>query len=195
VLPSVSTRSKGKPTRDDQGHKAGERQPLSFELRHANAKQPVSAARLCCEPRYPEWGLPASRRSDHIRVRRSCRIRAGAEATIRLLCRCATDLPAIRRCARARKGTPLHTARSPEVKRQAIFLARWAGRGAFKATALVLAFVIIVALWLWNASLLTTAADQNLRIIKTLTQLLPSNWASKAESALRIFGADRALRC
>jgi hypothetical protein len=35
-----------------------------------------------------------------------------------------------------------------------------------------------VALWLWNASLLTTAADQNLRIIKTLTQLL---------------GADRAL--
>jgi hypothetical protein len=79
------------------------------------------------------------------------------------------------------------------VKRQAIFLARWAGRGAFKATALVLAFVIIVALWLWNASLLTTAADQNLRIIKTLTQLLPPDWASKAESALRIFGADRAL--
>jgi hypothetical protein len=39
------------------------------------------------------------------------------------------------------------------VKRQAIFLARWAGRGAFKATALVLAFVIIVALWFWNASL------------------------------------------
>jgi hypothetical protein len=79
------------------------------------------------------------------------------------------------------------------VKRQAIFLARWAGRGAFKATALVLAFVIIMALWLWNASLLTTAADQNLRIIKTLTQLLPAGWASKAESALRIFGADRAL--
>jgi len=65
------------------------------------------------------------------------------------------------------------------VKRQAIFLARWAGRGAFKATALVLAFVIIVALWLWNASLLTTAADQNLRIIKTLTQLLPPDWAAE----------------
>jgi hypothetical protein len=31
-----------------------ERQPLSFELRHANAKQPASAARLCCEPGYPE---------------------------------------------------------------------------------------------------------------------------------------------
>jgi hypothetical protein len=97
------------------------------------------------------------------------------------------------RHSRARKGdTPAHS-RSPDVKRQAIFLARWAGRGAFKATALVLAFVIIVALWLWNASLLTTAADQNLRIIKTLTQLLPPDWASKAESALRIFGADRAL--
>ena len=93
---------------------------------------------------------------------------------------------------RAEGDTPAHN-RSPDVKRQAIFLARWAGRGAFKATALVLAFVIMVALWLWNASLLTTAADQNLRIIKTLTQLLPPDWASKAESALRIFGADRAL--
>src|SRR5215472_12415683 len=87
---------------------------------------------------------------------------------------------------------PAHS-RSADVKRQAIFLARWAGRGAFKATALVLAFVIIVALWLWNASLLTTAADQNLRIITMLTQLLQPDWASKAESALRIFGADRAL--
>ena len=46
---------------------------------------------------------------------------------------------------------------------------------------------------LWNASLLTTAADENLRIIKTLTHLLPSDWASKAELAFRIFGADRAL--
>ena len=75
------------------------------------------------------------------------------------------------------------------MKRQAILLARWAGRGAFKATALVFAFVIIVAIWLWNASLLTTAADENLRIIKTLTHLLPSDWASKAESALRICSA------
>jgi hypothetical protein len=79
------------------------------------------------------------------------------------------------------------------VKQQGILLARWAGRGAFKATALVFAFVIIVALWLWNASLLTTAADENLCIIKTLTHLLPSDWANRAESALRIFGADRAL--
>jgi hypothetical protein len=79
------------------------------------------------------------------------------------------------------------------VKRQAILIARWAGRGAFKATAVIIAFVIIVALWLWNASLLTAAADENLRVIKAVTRLLPPDWASKAESALRIFGADRAL--
>jgi hypothetical protein len=79
------------------------------------------------------------------------------------------------------------------MKRQAILLARWAGRGAFKATALVFAFLIIVALWLWNASFLTAAADENLRIIKAVTHLLPPDWANKAESALRIFGADRAL--
>ena len=47
---------------------------------------------------------------------------------------------------RAEGDTPAHN-RSPDVKRQAIFLARWAGRGAFKAAALALAFVIIVALW------------------------------------------------
>ena len=79
------------------------------------------------------------------------------------------------------------------MKLQAILLARWAGRGAFKATALVFAFVIIVAIWLGNASLLTTAADENLRLIEAATHLLPSDWGSKAESALRIFGADRAL--
>jgi hypothetical protein len=79
------------------------------------------------------------------------------------------------------------------VKRQAILIARWAGHGAFKAAALIIAFVIIVALWLWNASLLTMAADENLRFIKAATHLLPPDWASKAESALRIFGADRAL--
>jgi hypothetical protein len=79
------------------------------------------------------------------------------------------------------------------VKRQAIFIARCAGRGAFRAIALIAAFIIIVVLWLWNASLLTTAADENLRIIKAVTHLLPADWSSKAESALRIFGADRAL--
>ena len=79
------------------------------------------------------------------------------------------------------------------MKRQAVFVARWAGRGLFKATALVAAFVLIVAAWLWDASLLTAAADENLRLIKAVTQQLPPDWASKTESAMRIFGADRAL--
>ena len=70
---------------------------------------------------------------------------------------------------------------------------RWVGRGSFKAAALLGAFVIIVGIWLWDASLLTAAADGNLRVIKAATRFLPADWASKAESALRIFGADRAL--
>jgi hypothetical protein len=41
--------------------------------------------------------------------------------------------------------------------------------------------------------LLTKAADGNLRLIREITRLLPPDWASKSESALRIFGADRAL--
>ena len=69
----------------------------------------------------------------------------------------------------------------------------WAGRGAFKALALGGAFVLIIGLWLWDASLLTKAADGNLRLIREITRLLPPDWASKSESALRIFGADRAL--
>ena len=55
------------------------------------------------------------------------------------------------------------------MKRQAMFLATWAGRGAFKAAALIAAFVIIVVVWFWNASLLTTAADENLHLIKAAT--------------------------
>ena len=69
----------------------------------------------------------------------------------------------------------------------------WAGRGAFKAVALIGALVLIIGLWLWDASLLTRAADGNLRLIREITRLLPPDWASKSESALRIFGADRAL--
>ena len=79
------------------------------------------------------------------------------------------------------------------VKRQAILITKWTGRGAFKGAALVGAFLIIVAAWWWDASLLTTAADKNLLIIKTVTRSLPFDWGSKIESALRIFGADRAL--
>jgi hypothetical protein len=67
------------------------------------------------------------------------------------------------------------------------------GRGVFKVLALICAFVLVIAIWFWDASLLTIAADENLRLIKTVTGLLPLDWASKIESALRIFGADRAL--
>ncbi|MGH7114614.1 MAG: hypothetical protein ACREE9_08980 [Stellaceae bacterium] len=74
-----------------------------------------------------------------------------------------------------------------------MLIGRAAGRGAFKGAALVGAFVIIVAAWWWDASLLTAAADENLRLIKIVTGALPFGWGSKVESALRIFGADRAL--
>jgi hypothetical protein len=79
------------------------------------------------------------------------------------------------------------------VNNGARWAAIWAGRWVFKAAALVGAFVLIIGLWLWDASLLTRAADGNLRLIREVTRLLPPNWASKSESALRIYGADRAL--
>ena len=74
-----------------------------------------------------------------------------------------------------------------------MLIGRAAGRGAFKGVALIGAFAIIVAAWWWDASLLTAAADENLRLIKIFTGALPFDWGSKVESALRIFGADRAL--
>ena len=63
----------------------------------------------------------------------------------------------------------------------------------FKGAALVGAFILIVAVWFWDASLLTRAADEKLRLIRAASRLLPPDWASKSESALRVFGADRAL--
>ena len=79
------------------------------------------------------------------------------------------------------------------MKQHLIFVGRAAGRGAFKGAALVGAFAIILAAWWWDASLLTAAADGNLQLIKIITSKLPFDWGSKVESALRIFGADRAL--
>ncbi len=72
-------------------------------------------------------------------------------------------------------------------------VARTAGRGMFKGVALVCGLVLIAAAWWWDAGLLTAAADANLQLIKTAARQLPFDWGSKAESALRIFGADRAL--
>ena len=79
------------------------------------------------------------------------------------------------------------------MNRHIMLVGKAAGRGVFKGAALVGAFVIIVAAWWWDASLLTAAADKNLQLIKTITGVLPFDWGSKVESALRIFGADRAL--
>src|SRR5919108_173938 len=83
--------------------------------------------------------------------------------------------------------------RSPGMNGKAALVAALIGRGVFKVVALIGAFVLIMAVWFWDASLLTMAADENLRLIKTVTGILPLDWASKIESALRIFGADRAL--
>ena len=55
------------------------------------------------------------------------------------------------------------------MKRHVLLIGRAAGRGAFKAAALVGAFAIIVATWWWDASLLTAAADANLQLIKIIT--------------------------
>jgi hypothetical protein len=69
----------------------------------------------------------------------------------------------------------------------------WAGRGIFKGTALIAAFALIVAVWFWDPALLTGAADGNLWMIRVGTGMLPGEWPSRVESALRMFGADRAL--
>src|ERR1700730_4109581 len=79
------------------------------------------------------------------------------------------------------------------MNRHIMLVGKAAGHGVFKGAALVGAFVIIVAAWWWDASLLTAAADKKLQLVKTITGVLPFDWGSKIESALRIFGADRAL--
>ena len=59
------------------------------------------------------------------------------------------------------------------VNRHLILIGRAAGHGAFNGAALIGAFAIIVASWWWDASLLTAAADENLRLIKIGTGALP----------------------
>src|SRR5205814_9233333 len=75
---------------------------------------------------------------------------------------------------------------------QTMLIATGAGRGAFKAVPLLGAFVLIVAIWFWDASLLMRAAGENLRLLQAAAQLLPPDWPSHADSALRIFGSARA---
>ena len=79
------------------------------------------------------------------------------------------------------------------MNRHIALVGKAAGHGVFKGAALVGAFLIIIGAWWWDASLLTAAADENLRLIKIVTGVLPVDWGSKVESALRIFGTDRAL--
>src|ERR1700730_13700992 len=74
-----------------------------------------------------------------------------------------------------------------------ILTATLVARLLFKGAALIGALVLIVAIWFWDASLLTKAADENLRLVRAATRLLPGDWANKVESVLRIFGVDRAL--
>jgi hypothetical protein len=74
-----------------------------------------------------------------------------------------------------------------------VLIAALVGRGVFKAIALIGAFVLMIAVWFWDASPLTVAADANLRLVKAVTSFLPLDWPSKVESVLRILGADRAL--
>src|SRR5690242_14546290 len=74
-----------------------------------------------------------------------------------------------------------------------MLIGRAAGRGAFKAAALVGAFAIIVAAWWWDAAVLTAAADAILQVIKIVTSKLPFDRGEKVERALGTFGAEPAL--
>ena len=67
-----------------------------------------------------------------------------------------------------------------------MLFARLVAWGMFKGVALLASFVLIVALWVWDASLLTYTADANLQLLKVVTNLLPADSASKVESALCI---------
>src|SRR5260370_25342836 len=79
------------------------------------------------------------------------------------------------------------------MKDRGLLLARLLERGAFSGVAIVGAFVLIAVTWLWDASILTAAADENLRLLRAATHILPHGWGSKLESTLRLLAADRAL--
>jgi hypothetical protein len=66
-------------------------------------------------------------------------------------------------------------------------------RGAVQTAALVGGFGLIMALWYWDATLMIRAADENARLLKAGIELVSLEWASKVDSALRSFGADRAM--
>jgi len=57
-------------------------------------------------------------------------------------------------------------------------------RGVFKAAALLGAFVLITGVWFWDASLLTVAADENLRLLKSSHRALAIRLGSSSKAAL-----------
>lgn len=65
------------------------------------------------------------------------------------------------------------------------------GAGLFKSAAFILALAAIAAMWTYDASILVTGEDFNLRLIKWMAAWLPAWLGSKTEAALRLFGADK----
>jgi len=68
-----------------------------------------------------------------------------------------------------------------------MLMATWAARGLFKGAALVVHLFSLSPFGYGTPRWLTTAADENLRLVKLVAGLLPLDWASKVESALRMF--------
>lgn len=70
---------------------------------------------------------------------------------------------------------------------------RFFGRGLIQVLAFVSALTLVVMVWTYDASLLVTGSDWNLAAIKYVSKFLPQGYGSKFESALRLFGADKAF--
>ena len=72
-------------------------------------------------------------------------------------------------------------------------IARLFGVGLFKGFAFVAAIALIVVIWIYNSQLLVFAEDANLGAIRFAANHMPQGYGSKMESALRLFGADKAF--
>ena len=79
------------------------------------------------------------------------------------------------------------------VRRHARRAAIWAGLGLFKGAALVAAFALIVAVWFWDAALLTETADGNLWMIKGGPECCPAS--GRAGSRARCACSAPTARC
>ena len=72
-------------------------------------------------------------------------------------------------------------------------IAKTCQAGLFKGSAFLGAITLIAVVWIYDATILVTGEDWNLKIIKTCAALLPHDYGSKMESALRLFGAGKAF--